>query len=413
MDIKDILYKINNIQASDVKTSSTITITDKTSNGDITFTINNLEDAVRTLFDRDYKISSKTQNIDLPEGYVQIEKGRVVSGPIYSLASLGNISGQDGITPIQYTGISMQQSNGTNYPESLGNVLNLKASTGLCTQLFLGTGDSNGSAGKMFIRNKEAAADGEWSNWSRVYTTMHPPTANEIGALPLTGGTVSGKVTINGGLDSTATTNLRGVTNISNTLTVSGGFNINTAATMTGKLTLTDYLQVDKQIDCMGGMYLQKALTVATNISLAGTEERRIMHSGNPNNYYAYFNLSGIGYYDGKNKRTIWNYSESNNRMNVIGIQAENHVVAKGKLAIQSSAQYLSIMFGNLADGARIEYNTGTQTYVFAKATGQYANLYAETLTTTGSFIKINGKKLSISSSAPSSPATGDIWIQI
>lgn len=38
--------------------------------------------------------------------------------------------------------------------------------------------------------------EGTWSGWSAMYSAGNPPTAEQVGALPLTGGTLSGNVTI-------------------------------------------------------------------------------------------------------------------------------------------------------------------------------------------------------------------------
>lgn len=53
---------------------------------------------------------------------------------------------------------------------------------------------------KIYIRNYYA---GTWSAWGREYTTWDKPTAADVGALALTGGTVSGAVTINNTLTAT------------------------------------------------------------------------------------------------------------------------------------------------------------------------------------------------------------------
>lgn len=48
---------------------------------------------------------------------------------------------------------------------------------------------------KLLLRSRHNTP---WTNWIQVYTTQHKPTAADVGALPITGGTMSGEIQMNG-----------------------------------------------------------------------------------------------------------------------------------------------------------------------------------------------------------------------
>lgn len=56
-----------------------------------------------------------------------------------------------------------------------------------------GTANDN----KMWMRNKYS--NGTWSGWSQIFSEGAPPTAAQVGALPITGGTLSGELYIGNG----------------------------------------------------------------------------------------------------------------------------------------------------------------------------------------------------------------------
>src|SRR5699024_245558 len=46
----------------------------------------------------------------------------------------------------------------------------------------------------VYVRSKRDTSTANWSGWAQVYTTAHKPTASDVGALPLSGGTMSGYI---------------------------------------------------------------------------------------------------------------------------------------------------------------------------------------------------------------------------
>lgn len=84
-------------------------------------------------------------------------------------ASSGKIAAESGTTKPTLVGISMQEAYENGYPNSYGNVLNLrgKDATG-CSQLFLGW-DSGNAIGAIRYRSMRDSGN-DWSSWGRIYT---------------------------------------------------------------------------------------------------------------------------------------------------------------------------------------------------------------------------------------------------
>ena len=111
---------------------------------------------------------------------------------ITNIASRGNVTCESGTTRPAVSGASMGQVYNNGYPTTYGNVLTLKGVGD--GQLLLGWSDTDGAHAPVYVRSKRDTSTANWSGWAQVYTTAHKPTASDVGALPLSGGTMSGYI---------------------------------------------------------------------------------------------------------------------------------------------------------------------------------------------------------------------------
>ena len=111
---------------------------------------------------------------------------------ITNIASRGNVTCESGTTRPAVSGASMGQVYNNGYPTSYGNVLTLKGVGD--GQLLLGWSSTDGAHAPVYVRSKRDTSTANWSGWAQVYTTAHKPTASDVGALPLSGGTMSGYI---------------------------------------------------------------------------------------------------------------------------------------------------------------------------------------------------------------------------
>ena len=111
---------------------------------------------------------------------------------ITNIASRGNVTCESGSTRPAVSGASMGQVYNNGYPTQYGNVLTLKgAGDG---QILIGWSGNDGAHAPVYVRSKRDTSTANWSGWAQVYTTAHKPTASDVGALPLSGGTMSGYI---------------------------------------------------------------------------------------------------------------------------------------------------------------------------------------------------------------------------
>lgn len=129
-----------------------------------------------------------------------------------NIVSRGNVTCETGTTRPAVNGLSMGQVYNNSYPTTYGNVLTLKGQGD--SQLLLGWSGTNGAHAPAYIRSKRDVGDANWSSWAQIYTTAHKPSASDIGALSLSGGTMTGGIQLpsNGGswLSGATNGNLRG-----------------------------------------------------------------------------------------------------------------------------------------------------------------------------------------------------------
>ncbi len=96
-------------------------------------------------------------------------------------------------------GIQMYEAYNNGYPYAYGNVLHL---TGVSAtgegELLIGWSGTSGAHAPAYIRSRRDTDDAQWSRWAQLYTTAHKPSAGDVGALPISGGTITGGLTVDG-----------------------------------------------------------------------------------------------------------------------------------------------------------------------------------------------------------------------
>ncbi|HBA8666214.1 TPA: phage tail protein [Escherichia coli] len=96
-------------------------------------------------------------------------------------------------------GIQMYEAYNNGYPYAYGNVLHL---TGVSAtgegELLIGWSGTSGAHAPAYIRSRRDTDDAQWSGWAQLYTTAHKPSAGDVGALPISGGTITGGLTVDG-----------------------------------------------------------------------------------------------------------------------------------------------------------------------------------------------------------------------
>lgn len=90
--------------------------------------------------------------------------------------------------------VSFGYDNATNTPGFTGSVLDYAGSGGgYRVQL---AAQYNGNGNRIAFRTRNGDAAGAWNSWGEIYHTRNKPTAGDVGALPLTGGTLNGNLTV-------------------------------------------------------------------------------------------------------------------------------------------------------------------------------------------------------------------------
>ena len=129
-----------------------------------------------------------------------------------NIVSRGDVTCESGTARPAVSGASMSQAYNNGYPTAYGNLLTLRGTGD--SQLLLGWSGTNGAHAPAYIRSRRDVGDANWSGWAQIYTTAHKPSASDIGALPLSGGTMRGYIQLpsNGGswINGATNGNLRG-----------------------------------------------------------------------------------------------------------------------------------------------------------------------------------------------------------
>ncbi|MFI7810324.1 phage tail-collar fiber domain-containing protein [Citrobacter werkmanii] len=89
---------------------------------------------------------------------------------------------------LYFQGMNVNTSSALNYPENNAGALIVLRSAGI-TQIYYVYNSSR-------IWSRSQYSNGGWTPWAREYNTQNKPGASEIGALPITGGTLNGSLGI-------------------------------------------------------------------------------------------------------------------------------------------------------------------------------------------------------------------------
>lgn len=95
------------------------------------------------------------------------------------------------IPGLYYQAANAQAQTGRNYPEANAGSLEVYKNAGI-TQIYRVYNNS-----RSYIRTLYS---GTWTAWTKQYDAANKPTAGDVGALPITGGTVTGNAVVNGTL---------------------------------------------------------------------------------------------------------------------------------------------------------------------------------------------------------------------
>lgn len=95
------------------------------------------------------------------------------------------------------SGLSMSEVYSNGYPTPYGNVISLRGMGD--GQILVGWSGTDGAHAPVYVRSKRDNTNtANWSGWAQVYTTANKPSPADIGALPLSGGTMTGSIKVGG-----------------------------------------------------------------------------------------------------------------------------------------------------------------------------------------------------------------------
>ncbi len=115
---------------------------------------------------------------------------------INTLVSRGRVTALSGSTQ-GTAGIQMYEAYNNGYPTAYGNILHMKGAGAIGEgELLIGWSGTDGAHAPVYVRSRRDTSTANWSGWAQVYTTAHKPTAADVGALPISGGTMTGVLTL-------------------------------------------------------------------------------------------------------------------------------------------------------------------------------------------------------------------------
>ncbi|HIH5775793.1 TPA: phage tail protein [Citrobacter werkmanii] len=116
----------------------------------------------------------------------------ITSQDIFNGQAIGIDAGQNlndfKTAGLYFQGMNVNTSSALNYPENNAGALIVLRSAGI-TQIYYVYNSSR-------IWSRSQYSNGGWTPWAREYNTQNKPGASEIGALPITGGTLNGSLGI-------------------------------------------------------------------------------------------------------------------------------------------------------------------------------------------------------------------------
>lgn len=115
---------------------------------------------------------------------------------INTLVSRGRVTALSGSTQ-GTAGIQMYEAYNNGYPTAYGNILHMKGAGAIGEgEMLVGWSGTDGAHAPVYVRSRRDTSTANWSGWAQVYTTAHKPTAADVGALPISGGTMTGVLTL-------------------------------------------------------------------------------------------------------------------------------------------------------------------------------------------------------------------------
>lgn len=116
----------------------------------------------------------------------------ITSQDIFNGQAIGIDAGQNlndfKTAGLYFQGMNVNTSSALNYPENNAGALIVLRSAGI-TQIYYVYNSSR-------IWSRSQYSNGGWTPWAREYNTQNKPSAGDVGALPITGGTITGPVGI-------------------------------------------------------------------------------------------------------------------------------------------------------------------------------------------------------------------------
>ncbi|MCX9004693.1 tail fiber protein [Citrobacter portucalensis] len=116
----------------------------------------------------------------------------ITSQDIFNGQAIGIDAGQNlndfKTAGLYFQGMNVNTSSALNYPENNAGALIVLRSAGI-TQIYYVYNSSR-------IWSRSQYSNGGWTPWAREYNTQNKPSAADVGALPITGGTITGPVGI-------------------------------------------------------------------------------------------------------------------------------------------------------------------------------------------------------------------------
>lgn len=132
----------------------------------------------------------QTSKDDITAGRVLVNGGALALRT--TLAGAGRpVTDFDGLPA---NSVSFGYDNATNTPGFTGSVLDFAGSSGnYRVQL---AAQYNGNGNRIAFRTRNGDAVGSWNPWGELYHTRNKPSAGDVGALPITGGTLKGALAV-------------------------------------------------------------------------------------------------------------------------------------------------------------------------------------------------------------------------
>ena len=359
-------------------------------------------------------------------GQTIYENGTALSGKYAPLShdhgrivTRGNVTCESGITARpEASGLSMTQVYNNGYPTTYGNVISLRGQGD--GQLLIGWSGTDGAHAPMYVRNKrDNTTTADWSPWAKVYTEAFKPTASEVGALPISGGTMTGAIGFKSGAMSGSWVGAANGSSMLNSQRDAGSFHpIYTAATTNGKMvtaiyqnalqvsyltkancdagnntvSVSTYLYENGDAKLNGALYLNtnnKTLygkyTDGSDQAMLRMTNANVVDVGNANGTTCILSKAHPTHYDGS--KTYELHSDRNHSWGLFRTNGGQDFIGRDKRCMVATTTELVINYGP----------DFTQTHF-------HGNIHVD------GYAKINGTPVSVQSSAPS---VGGVWIQI